>query len=532
MRDSQGSRVGTMFGPYLLKQLLGRGGMGEVYRAEHTVKQWAVALKLVSETFSQDPVFRKRMEREARITGSLLEPHVVPIHDYGEIDGQLFLEMRLIEGRDLGSLLAEHGALTPPRAVAIIHQVASALDAAHAAGVMHRDVKPPNILITGDDFAYLVDFGIASAKTDERLTQLGTAVGTFKYMAPERFSNDEVDARADIYALACVLYECLTGAPPYRANSTGVLITAHMMEPIPRPSAQNLGVPETFDAVITRGMAKNPNDRYESAGALAAAAHEALSNLDQTRAQAILQHSETSPRPTSAEHAPTLIGTPTGTVESPAPDTEQTSSPLPVPAPERPRKRWPIIAAVALVVVAAVAAVGIWLTAGPSSDNHGNATGSSKTALPPSSNAPTDAQARLLSLLPPGYIAGACTPATPESGSLWTNAVAMVSCGQNTQPGGPSHATYGLFPTPDNLKKAFNDDIGNVSLVNCPGEGQSPVGWHYDETPKVVAGMIACGTYNDRANVIWTNDQKLMLSDVSGDPATVNDLHTWWDNYG
>jgi serine/threonine-protein kinase len=194
--------------------------MGEVYEAEHTVKQWTVALKLMSLAFSQDPVFRKRMEREARITGRLLEPHVVPIHDYGEIDGQLYLEMRLIEGIDLGSLLVRDGALPSPRAVAIIHQVASALDAAHAAGVTHRDVKPQNILITGNDFAYLVDFGIASAKTDEKLTQLGTAVGTWKYMAPERFSNDEVTPRADVYALACVLYECLTGAPPYPADST------------------------------------------------------------------------------------------------------------------------------------------------------------------------------------------------------------------------------------------------------------------------------------------------------------------------
>src|SRR5271163_2971518 len=146
MSASQGSRAETMFGPYYLKRLLGRGGMGEVYEAEHTVKKFSVALKLMSQVISQDPMFRKRMEREARITGRLLEPHVVPIHDYGEIDGQLFLEMRLIEGRDLSSLLAEHGALTPPRAVAIVHQVASALDAAHAAGVMHRDVKPPNIL--------------------------------------------------------------------------------------------------------------------------------------------------------------------------------------------------------------------------------------------------------------------------------------------------------------------------------------------------------------------------------------------------
>jgi serine/threonine kinase PknH len=238
MSAPQGSRAETMFGPYYLKRLLGRGGMGEVYEAEHTVKEFTVALKLMSQAFSQDPVFRKRMEREARITGRLLEPHVVPIHDYGEIDGQLFVEMRLIEGTDLASVLEEHGTLPPPRAVAIIHQIASALDAAHAAGVTHRDVKPPNILVTGDDFAYLVDFGIASARSDEKLTQLGTAVGTWKYMAPERFTNDEVTHRADIYALACVLYECLTGAPPYRADSTGVLITAHMLEPIPRPSVE------------------------------------------------------------------------------------------------------------------------------------------------------------------------------------------------------------------------------------------------------------------------------------------------------
>jgi serine/threonine protein kinase len=537
MPNSQGSRVGTTFGPYLLKQLLGRGGMGEVYRAEHTVKQWTVAVKLMSETISQDPVFRKRMEREARITGSLLEPHVIPIHDYGEIDGQLFLEMRFIEGRDLSSLLEEDGALTPPRAVAIIHQVASALDAAHAAGVMHRDVKPQNILITGDDFAYLVDFGIASAKTDEKLTQLGTAVGTFKYMAPERFTNDEVTSRADIYALACVLYECLTGTPPYRASNTGVLITAHMMEPIPSPSTDSLNVPTAFDAVIARGMAKNPIARYETAGALAAAAHDALSNTDQSRAHTILQHNETLQRPISAEHAPTVVPAPTTPLTPPTAASEPVSTPLPVSAPavgdaapSGTRKRWPIVAAVAAVVVAAGAGVGIWLTSGHS-ESHGNASGS-KTARPPSSDAPTDTQAKLLSLLPPGYIAGACTPATPESGSLWTNAVAMVSCGQNTQPGGPTKATYGLFATPDNLKKAFNDDIGNVSLVNCPGEGDSPVSWHYDESPKVVAGLIACGTYQGRANVIWTNDQKLMLSDVSGDPATIRDLHTWWDNYG
>ena len=534
MSAPQGTRVETTFGPYYLKRLLGRGGMGEVYEAEHTVKKFTVALKLMSQAVSQDPVFRKRMEREALITARLLEPHVVPIHDYGEIDGQLFVEMRLIEGTDLATILEDHGALPPARAVAIIHQIASALDAAHAAGVTHRDVKPPNILVTRDDFAYLVDFGIASARTDEKLTQLGTAVGTFKYMAPERFTNDEVTQRADIYALACVLYECLTGAAPYRADSTGVLITAHMMEPIPRPSMEGVEVAPAFDAVIERGMAKVPDERYASAGALAAAAHEALSNPERDRAHTILRHidsSPTAPEPPGAPAGPPSVppaaGQPAALV-----DGAGEGGPSGIGSAPR-RKRWPILAAAAGVVVVAVAGAGIWLAMKPSPAPATNQPTpvAGKTA-PPSTPGPSDAQARLLSVLPPGYLAGVCTPATPESDSIWTAAAAMVTCGQNTQPGGPTKATYGLFPTPDTLKKAFKDDIANVSLVNCPGEGKSPVTWHYDQTPNSTAGMIACGNYDSHPNVIWTNDEKLMLSDVSGDPATVEDLHTWWDNYG
>lgn len=505
MIDAQGSRSGTMFGPYRLMRLLGRGGMGEVYEAEHTVKQWTVALKLMSHTFSQDPVFRARMEREARITGRLLEPHVVPIHDYGEIDGQLYLEMRLIEGVDLDNLLEREGPLSPPRAVAIIHQIASALDAAHTAGVTHRDVKPQNILITGDDFAYLVDFGIASAKTDDKLTQLGTAVGTLKYMAPERFSSDsssdDVTSRADVYALACVLYECLTGTPPYVADGTGALVSAHLMAPVPKPSAHGPGVSPAFDAVIAGGMAKNPDERYRSAGAVAAAAHAALSSPERERAETILQRSDAAISP------PGPLG------------------------PGRKRTRWAILAgAGAAVVAVAIGAVGVWLALQPTGQRPHHA-GTGKTA-PPSTAAAGDDQARLISLLPPGYLPGTCTPATAESGSIWVHAVAMVTCGQNTQPGGPSRATYGLFGTPDRLKKAFNDDTGNVSLVNCPGEGRSPVSWHYDETPNDMAGLIACGTYNSHPNVIWSNDARLMLSDVTGDPATVEDLHTWWDAYG
>src|ERR1700754_2459407 len=164
MSDPDGeSRVGSQVGPYHLKRLIGRGGMGEVYEAQDTVKDRIVALKLLPEAVSHDPVFRKRLQREAHSAGRLLEPHVVPIHDYGEIDGVLYVDMRMIDGTDLRKVLKRFGPMTPARAVAIVRQIASALDAAHESGVMHRDVKPENIIINREDFAYLVDFGLANA---------------------------------------------------------------------------------------------------------------------------------------------------------------------------------------------------------------------------------------------------------------------------------------------------------------------------------------------------------------------------------
>jgi serine/threonine kinase PknH len=304
MSDSD-SRVGSDFGHYHLRRLLGRGGMGEVYEAEDTKKDRIVALKVLPATMSHDPVFRKRLQREALSAGRLQEPHVVPIHDFGEIDGVLYVDMRFIDGTDLRKMLVRYGPLTPARAVAIVRQMASALDAAHESGLVHRDVKPENILITRDDFAYLVDFGIANATTDEKLTELGTAVGTYAYMAPERFTDSEVTYRADIYALACVLHECLTGGQPYPADSVSVVITAHLMNPIPRPSQARPGIPQAFDEVIARGMAKDPKDRYATAGDLAMAAHEALTTPDQDKAETILARSEASTVPATFTPPPT-----------------------------------------------------------------------------------------------------------------------------------------------------------------------------------------------------------------------------------
>lgn len=296
-------RAGSQFGPYRLIRMLGSGGFGEVYEAEDNTMHRTVALKLLSNTYSQDPVFRERLFREAHTAGRLREPHVLPIHSCGEIDGQVYIDMRLVRGVDLETLLKRDGPLDPARAVRLIRQVAAALDAAHAETVLHRDVKPANILLSGDDFASLVDFGLASAAGDARLTKTGKAVGTFDYVAPERLSDAPVDHRCDVYALACVLYELLTGKAPFdEYRDLSALMTAHLTAPIPRPSQRRPGIPTALDGVIARGMAKNPDDRYPGAGELADAAERALNPAAPTREWAIepsppIQHTPPPPPP-------------------------------------------------------------------------------------------------------------------------------------------------------------------------------------------------------------------------------------------
>jgi hypothetical protein len=266
---------GPRFGPYVLTAELGRGGMGVVYRAYDTVKGRTVALKVLVPELAADRLFRDRFRRESRRAARLSEPHIIPIHDYGQIDGQLFIDMRLVEGTDLETLLARGGPLPPTAACWIVAQVASALDAAHAAGLVHRDVKPSNILIAGHGqsmpFAYLIDFGIARL-VDSRSVATGSAtIGTLAYMAPERVEGASGDRRVDVYSLACVLYECLTGRQPFSGEMVAVMwAQLHAMPP--PPTAVRPGLPTGIDAAVARGMAKKPADRYGTAGDLAEAA--------------------------------------------------------------------------------------------------------------------------------------------------------------------------------------------------------------------------------------------------------------------
>jgi serine/threonine-protein kinase len=355
------------FGQYRLEQLIGRGGMGEVFRAYDTVRDRMVALKRLPAHLAADATFQARFRRESALASRLSEPHIIPIHDFGEIAGRLYIDMRLVTGRDLGEILAESGPLAPARAVSIVAQVAGALDAAHADGLVHRDIKPSNVLITGragHEFVYLVDFGIARVLDDSAgapLTGTGTTIGTMTYMAPERFRGDRIDHRADVYSLACLLFEILTGRTPFRGDGLPALMHAHLQNEPPYPSREHPGVPPGFDAVVARGMAKEPDDRYPTAGALADAALAALA--DDGAADARTRPVDLAPGPPGAtvrlgQETPsrTLLGLPDAGFTAPEPAAAAPRSAV--------RRRGLLAAGAGVVLIAAVVAVPLLMRPG------------------------------------------------------------------------------------------------------------------------------------------------------------------------
>ncbi|WP_280493056.1 serine/threonine-protein kinase [Nocardia asiatica] len=269
------------FGHYRLDRLLGSGGMGEVWLAHDTTTDRAVALKVLSGGYAADTRFRQRFTREARLAAQVRGPHLVPIHSFGELDGRLYIDMEYIEGSDVAALLRRQGRLDLGQAIDIVTQTAGALDIAHRAGLVHRDVKPSNIMVTPDGAVYLIDFGTAHRSDQPSITATGNVVGTLAYMAPERFDGT-AGPRSDQYSLACVLYECVTGRRPFEGSDPPQLLRAHLMRIPPPASALNPAVPPELDVVIARGMAKDPAQRWAGAGELASAGYAAVTGRDAT----------------------------------------------------------------------------------------------------------------------------------------------------------------------------------------------------------------------------------------------------------
>jgi hypothetical protein len=340
-----------------IEAVAGRGGMGVIYRATELRLDRPVAVKLIAADRAAEPAFRERFERESRLTAAIDHPNVIPVYAAGEEAGRLYLVMRYVAGTDLRSLLERDGRLAPARAADVVAQVGAGLDAAHQAGLVHRDVKPANILIAGGGHVYLSDFGITRVVDSEtRLTDSDGWVGTVDYMAPEHLEGGETDARTDVYALGCVLFTALTGAPPYRRDTVPATITAHLHEAPPRPS-QAAGVPQEFDAVVARALAKRPADRYPSAGdlgraAAAAARGERVTEVEQSVARGPAAPPPPPP-PLPAPEPPTAAA-PTRHMPPPPAGPPTTAAPtVRLARRRRPRR---VLAALAGAVLAAAAA--------------------------------------------------------------------------------------------------------------------------------------------------------------------------------
>jgi YVTN family beta-propeller protein len=389
--------IGSVLAGYRIEGVAGEGGMGRVYRATQMALNRKVALKLIVPELANEADFRARFERESHLTASIDHPNVIPIYEAGEAEGRLFIAMRWVEGTDLRSVIVSEGRLDPNRAVAIVEQVAAALDAAHRGGLVHRDVKPANVMLTathGDEHVYLTDFGLTKKSTSlTALTRTGHFVGTPDYMPPEQIKGEPAGARADVYALGCLLFHALTGRTPYDRDNEVAKMYAQLHDPPPSVVETAPGTPVGLDTVITRALAKEAEDRYPSAGDLGRASRAALSGADPVQPErdlatglAVTQAPGLdATAPAAVTPPPELDATAPGTAPSPPPLTPPpapppaapsglTAPPSPPPAsaqapparaqtpppslpPEPPRRSSLAIALAGLLVLAVVAAV-------------------------------------------------------------------------------------------------------------------------------------------------------------------------------
>jgi DNA-binding SARP family transcriptional activator/tRNA A-37 threonylcarbamoyl transferase component Bud32 len=481
----------TEIAGYRIEDLLGRGGMSTVYLAEDVRLRRRIALKVLSPELARQPGFRERFVRESQIAAGMEHPGIVPIYGAGEADGHLYIAMRYVRGTDLRRLLAEHGPLEPDRAVRLVRNVADALDAAHAEGLVHRDVKPANILLVegvegkdrDDEVVYLSDFGLTKRLEGSTgaLTRTGQFVGTVDYVAPEQVEGRAIDGRADVYSLTCVLFECLTGKPPFRKDSDVATLYAHVRDEAPKATDVSPELPAPLNGVLARGLAKDPAKRYASCRNLADAARAAI-----------------------------------------APSVQPGSGGRPI------GKRPAVVAAAIAVAVIAAAVLLVALTRGVDAPGRDNASPPAAVPRFPMANrAPTSDEARLLALIPRG-LRPRCGPVDLPTAAAFQadGAVGGVACAQ-----AGVEVLFELFGNKDAMDAAFGKRAYAADAYggDCGTDPKAQNAYTIGGAP---AGRVLCQRSVNQSEIAWTDERILVLGDAWRNDIGDVSLYQWWRTAG
>ncbi len=526
---SEATRIGAVLAGYRVESLLGRGGMSVVYLAEHVSLGRKVALKVLASPLAYDPSFRERFMRESQRAAGLDHPNVIPIYDAGEIDGGdadglLYIAMRYVDGPDLRSLLRRDGRLGVGRTLYMLEQVASALDAAHDNQLIHRDVKPSNILIAEpSEHVYLTDFGVAKQTTAPDLTRTGIFVGTIEYAAPEQIEGLTLDRRTDVYALGCVLYECLAGRPPFERDAEVAVMHAHLTSPPPRLTEVRPDLPKELDRVIARAMAKSRDERFATAPELVDAVH-AILRRSPTASQPVIDRYEeplaTIPVGGSSETAPPVDVAPSsepaassgeGAIAEPA-QPEPVAPPAPAaPPPDAPSaRRAPSLprwggTAILVALAAIVSATAAYLVARGDGET---------AAAPPAATGTVETvpEAPLsLAALVPGTLWKNCAVQNEPTPGAAESAVCLQPAevtGQNP----PDRWEISIYPDKRSLQAAYDAARAEAPKVpnggRCDGTFWGGAGpWVHEGSPPKPGGHRFCYFDGDDAVIVWTHER-------------------------
>jgi DNA-binding SARP family transcriptional activator/Tol biopolymer transport system component/predicted Ser/Thr protein kinase len=479
--------AGAEFAGYRIESVLGRGGMSVVYLAEHLGLQRKVALKVLAPQLASDDRFRERFVRESRIAASMEHPNIVPIYEAGDARHHLFIAMRYVRGTDLRRLLEREGQLDPRRAVRIVGDVAEALDAAHAAGLVHRDVKPGNILIVeaagsaGRDLVFLSDFGLTKRlESGGKLTKTGQFVGTVDYVAPEQVEGRQIDARTDVYSLACVLFECLTGRVPYGRDTDVAALYAHLSEKPPTLTSLRPDLPTALNGVFSQALSKLPAKRQSTTGGFAQGASDAL-GLSETEGAG-----RAGTRPGGARRIAAVVG----------------------------------VAAVAAALLAGGIVYSVTRDE-PSVGTSGQVSppppgGESFFAIVDRPLEEGDEQ-RLASYVPASF-RSTCQPSTPVPQQL----LAAIACVDGQQ-----QVRYELFPTLSAMDTRFDQTASNLDAPagDCAVEHEAIGGYSVAGTP---AGRVLCYEISERSNIEWTSQNLLVSAHAIRQDLGDLSLYEWW----